>query len=193
MQDGGFASAMHIPMLHVAAMVVAIFTSVGEIDVRLDTVHAPRTSANFLAYVRRGFFTGGAFFRTVTTHPDNQPANRAKIDVIQGGPNERSHPKTDRPVAFEATSVTGIQHRDGTLSMARDTRLASATTNFFICIGKQPSLDDGGKRSADRRGFAAFGRVVRGMAVVRAIHAAHARGQRLAPPIAIVRMQVRGG
>ena len=180
-------------MLHVAAIVVAIFTSAGEIDIRLDTARAPRSSANFVAYVRRGFYAGGSFFRTVTTRPDNQPANLAKIDVIQAGPDERAHPHADPPIPFEATSVTGLRHRDGTVSMARDTHLASATTNFFICIGAQPSLDDGGARSADRRGFAAFGKVVRGMDVVRAIHHAPAHGQRLAPPIAILRARVIDG
>ena len=66
-----------------AALIVALFTSAGEIDIRVDAAHAPKTSANFLAYVRRGAFDGGSFFRTVLTRPDNQPHNRAKIDVIQ--------------------------------------------------------------------------------------------------------------
>lgn len=59
----------------------------------------------------------------------------------------------------------------------------SATTEFFICIGAQPSLDDGGHRSRDHRGFAAFGRVTRGMDVVRAIHISQRAGQTLRPPI----------
>ena len=168
-----------------AAVLVRIVTSAGEIDVRVDTVHAPRTAANFLSYVRRGYFDGGTFFRTVTTHPDNQPRNRTKIDVIQATHNARTHPKLDPPVVFEPTSRTGIRHLDGTVSMARDAALDSAQTDFFICIGPQPGLDDGGARSQDHRGFAAFGHVVRGMNVVRAIHAAPQRDQRLLLPVTI--------
>ncbi len=66
--------------------------------------------------------------------------------------------------------------------MARSDDLVSATTEFFICIGDQPSLDDGGLRSRDHRGFAAFGRVTHGMDVVRTMHAAHCVGQELIPP-----------
>jgi peptidyl-prolyl cis-trans isomerase A (cyclophilin A) len=176
-------------MLVLAAAVVALFTSAGEIDINVDAVHAPKSAANFLAYVRRGAFTHGSFFRTVLTQPDNQPRNRVKIDVIQASnrPNFTSGP----PVAFESTAQTGLRHRDGTVSMARDTALNTARTDFFICIGDQPSLDDGGRRSADRRGFAAFGQVVRGMNVVRAIHAAPHANQQLTPPIVISRAVVR--
>jgi peptidyl-prolyl cis-trans isomerase A (cyclophilin A) len=177
-----------MPLL--AAIVVAIATTAGEIDVRVDSTHAPKTAANFLSYVRRGFFDGGTFFRTVTTQPDNQPGKRAKIDVIQATHNAAAHPHLDPPVAFEATSQTGLRHRDGTLSMARDAGLKTAQTDFFICIGAQPSLDDGGLRSQDHRGFAAFGQVVRGMDVVRRIHAAPQREQRLTPPFRIVSARI---
>ena len=172
-----------------AALIVALFTTSGEIDISVDRAHAPKTAANFLAYVRRGAFDGGTFFRTVRTHPDNQPRNRVKIDVIQA--TNRPGFVPGPPVAFEATSVTGLRHRDGTVSMARDAAVDTAQTDFFICIGNQPSLDDGGRRAADHRGFAAFGQVVRGMNVVRAIHDAPRRNQNLAPPIVIRRAVVR--
>ncbi len=173
-----------------AAVVVALVTSAGEIDVRVDTVHAPRTAANFLSYVRRGFFDGGTFFRTVTTHPDNQPHKKVRIDVIQATHNTRVHPQVDPPVLFEPTSLTGLRHLDGTVSMARDDAPNTATTDFFICIGPQPGLDDGGKRSKDHHGFAAFGQVVRGMDVVRAIHTAPQRDQHLLKPVTIVRARI---
>ncbi len=175
-----------------AAVLVALYTSAGEIDVRVDTVHAPRSAANFLSYVRRGFFDGGSFFRTVTTRPDNQPRSRVKIDVIQATHDTRTHKILDRPVAFEATSVTGLRHRDGTVSLARDAALNTAQTDFFICIGAQPSLDDGGLRSKDHRGFAAFGQVVRGLNVVRAIHSSPQSAQQLQPPFTILRARVIG-
>jgi peptidyl-prolyl cis-trans isomerase A (cyclophilin A) len=156
-----------------ATVVVGIMTTAGEIDVRVDTLRAPKTS-------------------TVTTHPDNQPRNRAKIDVIQATHNARAHPHLDAPVVFEPTSATGLRHRDGTVSMARDAALNTAQTDFFICIGDQPSLDDGGKRSQDRRGFAAFGQVGRGMDVVRKIHSAPQADQQLKPAFPIVRIRILG-
>jgi peptidyl-prolyl cis-trans isomerase A (cyclophilin A) len=172
-----------------AALIVALFTSVGEIDINVDRVHAPKTSANFLAYVRRGAFDHGVFFRTVLTDPDNQPHNHAKIDVIQA--DNRPGFVSGKPVVFESTTQTGLHHLDGTVSMARDPALNTAMTNFFICIGPQPSLDDGGQRSADHRGFAAFGQVVRGMDVVRKIHTAPHKDQTLTPPIVIERAVIR--
>jgi peptidyl-prolyl cis-trans isomerase A (cyclophilin A) len=63
----------------------------------------------------------------------------------------------------------------------------TATSDFFVCVGDQPELDHGGRRNPDGQGFAAFGRVVRGMDVIRRIHAAPADGQTLAPPIPITR------
>lgn len=176
----------------VAAVMVAILTSAGEIDVRVDNLHAPRTAANFLSYVRRGFFDGGAFFRTVTTHPDNQPHKNVLIDVIQATHNTRVFTHLDPPVVFEPTSLTGLRHLDGTVSMARDDAPNTATTDFFICIGPQPGLDDGGKRSKDHHGFAAFGQVVRGMDVVRAIHTAPQRDQHILAPVTIVRARIVG-
>ena len=68
--------------------------------------------------------------------------------------------------------------------MARDGP-DTATSDFFICIGDQPSLDQGGLRNPDGQGFAAFGRVVSGMDVVRAIQASPADGQHLTPPVTI--------
>jgi peptidyl-prolyl cis-trans isomerase A (cyclophilin A) len=68
----------------------------------------------------------------------------------------------------------------------------TARDGIFICIGDQPELDFGGKRNADGQGFAAFARVVGGMAVVRKIQAAPAEGQNLRPPIRIVRARRAG-
>ena len=91
------------------------------------------------------------------------------------------------PIPLERTSQTGILHTDGAVSMARggpDT----ATHSFFICIGDQPSLDYGGMRNPDGQGFAAFGTVVAGMEVVRAIHRAPYEAQQLTPAVEIVRV-----
>ena len=91
------------------------------------------------------------------------------------------------PIALERTSAIGLLHRDGTLSMARN-EPDTATSDFFICIGDQPSLDFGGKRNPDGQGFAAFGRVVKGMDVVRKIQAAPAQEQTLTPPVRILKI-----
>ena len=148
----------------------------------MDTVRAPRTSHNFLRYVDQGSYRGGRFHRTVRL--DNQAGNRVKIQVIQGG-LDSLRSKDFPPIELERTTDTGLSHRDGTISMARDGP-NTATSDFFICIGDQPELDFGGKRNPDGQGFAAFGRVLRGMGVVHQIQTARAQGQQLTPPIEIV-------
>ncbi len=164
---------------------VRVSTSLGDIVIAVDTVHAPVTSANFLGYVDAGMYTNGRFHRTVT--PTNQPNNLVKIEVIQGG-RDSAHAGERAPIPLERTSVTKLKHLNGTVSMARggpDT----ATSDFFICIGDQPALDFGGKRNPDGQGFAAFGTVTSGMDVVRRIQQSPAQGQTLAPAIVILSMK----
>lgn len=174
-----------------ATVSVVIETEMGEIEVDLDAERAPLTVANFLRYVDAGHYSGGRFHRTVRLDPDNQPQNRIKIEVIQAGVNPEKE-KSDWPaIKLERTSVTGLKHLDGTISMARDGP-DTATSDFFICIGDQPELDFGGRRNPDGQGFAAFGRVRRGMDVVRRIQRAPAEEQRLVPPIAITRIRRKG-
>jgi peptidyl-prolyl cis-trans isomerase A (cyclophilin A) len=106
-----------------------------------------------------------------------------KIEVIQAGPAP-GRPELP-PIPLERTRDTGLRHRDGCLSMARDGP-DTATGDFFVCVGDQPELDFGGRRNPDGQGFGVFGRVVEGMDVVRRIHRAPARGQSLTPPVPIV-------
>jgi peptidyl-prolyl cis-trans isomerase A (cyclophilin A) len=160
---------------------VIIETRLGNIEVEVDTIKAPITSANFLRYVDLGFYRFGRFHRTV--RDDNQPNNKVKIAVIQAG-LDSFRVKDFPPIALERTKVTGLSHKDGTISMARDGP-DTATSEFFICLGDQKELDYGGKRNPDGQGFAAFGRVVLGMDVVAKIHRSPATSQRLMPPIAI--------
>jgi peptidyl-prolyl cis-trans isomerase A (cyclophilin A) len=163
-------------------VIVEIVTDLGSIVVEVDREHAPSTAANFLHYVDGGFYDGGRFHRTVKL--DNQPGNEVKIEVIQGGIDPAREKDERPPIALERTRDTRLAHHDGTLSMAR-AEPDTATSDFFICIGAQPSLDFGGARNPDGQGFAAFGRVVAGMDVVRRIQAAPADGQKLTPPVAI--------
>jgi peptidyl-prolyl cis-trans isomerase A (cyclophilin A) len=179
----GTSAVRHAPP---ASVRVGIETSQGRIVVDVDTVRAPITAKNFLRYVDGHFYDGGRFFRTVRA--DNQATDPVRIAVIQALADSTRARQQYPPIPLESTRTTGLQHEDGTLSMARNTP-GSATSSFFICIGAQPTLDYGGTRNADGQGFAAFGHVVSGMSIVRAIWMSHADGQRLAPPIVIVRAQ----
>jgi peptidyl-prolyl cis-trans isomerase A (cyclophilin A) len=165
---------------------VVIETPLGEIVVDIDGTAAPITADNFLAFVDDGSYNGGVFHRTVTM--DNQPNNDVKIEVIQGGINADYPREGGTPIPLERTSVTGLRHRDGAISMARFTP-DSAVSDFFICIGDQPELDFGGQRNPDGQGFAAFGQVTSGMDIVRAIQQSPCEEQRLDPPVPITRIR----
>lgn len=166
--------------------VVAFETTLGTIEIEVDAARAPKTAANFLRYVDAGLYDGGRFHRTV--RPDTETRQDLPIQVIQAGINVARRREGFAPIAMESTTATGILHKDGVVSMAR-AGVDTATSDFFICIGDQPLLDFGGARNADGQGFAAFGRVVAGMDVVRKIQAApvQPRTQNLEPPIGIVR------
>ena len=161
---------------------VVIETDLGAIELEVDVGRAPVTAENFLRYLDGGQYDDGTFFRTV--HADNQPDDSIRIAVIQGGRNPDAAADPFPAIALERTSETGLRHVDGAVSMGR-TGPDTATDSFFICVGDQPSLDFGGMRNPDGQGFAAFGRVVAGMDVVRAIHAAPYEAQRLTPPVRI--------
>ena len=160
---------------------VLIKTEFGDIAVEICQDKAPVTAANFLRYVDAGLYDGSVFHRTVTL--DNQPTNAVKIEVIQGG--QLAAAKSFPAIPLERTSVTGIKHLDGVISMARSGP-DTATSSFFFCINDQPSLDNGGKRNADGQGFASFGRVVAGMEVVRKIQKQPTEGQNLKPQVKII-------
>lgn len=165
---------------------VLIETELGEIEAEIEVERAPVTAGNFLRYVDAGFFDGGIWHRTVL--PDNQPDNDIRIEVIQGGINPAREDERFGPISLERTTVTGLSHRDGTISMSRFAP-DSAVSDIFICIGDQPSLDFGGLRNPDGQGFAAFGQVTRGMDVVRAIQHSPHEEQCLTPSVVIIRVR----
>ena len=159
-----------------------IQTTLGNITVELYPDKAPVTTANFLKYVDARLYDSSSFFRAVTMA--NQPNNDVKIEVIQGGNVDSL--KQFPPIPMETTDQTGLHHLDGTISMARGTP-SSATCSFFICINDQPSLDFGGKRNPDGQGFAAFGKVISGMDVVRKIQQLYPeQAQYFKPPVIII-------
>jgi peptidyl-prolyl cis-trans isomerase A (cyclophilin A) len=165
---------------------ITIQTEIGDIKAVLYLKKAPLTCLNFLSYIDQAGKEGGTFYRTVTM--DNQPDKKVKIEVIQGGFDISKLDSTKiRAIPLERTNETGIPHLNGTLSMARDDP-DSGTTEFFICVSDQPSLDFGGARNPDGQGFAAFGRVTEGMDIVRRIQSSHAEEQKLSPPIKIIRI-----
>ena len=174
-----------------ASPVVVIFeTELGSITMEIDVAKAPVTAANFLKYVDGKFYDGGVVNRSV--RPDNTVRHDVEIQVIQFQSDPARRREGFPAIPLERTSVTGLRHVDGALSMARSGP-DSATSSFSIMVGDQPSLDFGGARNADGQGFAVFGRVTAGMDVVKKIHASKTgttgdyRTETLDPPIKIVR------
>ena len=100
---------------------VTIETELGNIVVEIDSAAAPLTATNFLRYVDGNFYQGGSFYRTVRM--DNQPDNDIRIEVIQGGANSDRDEDSFEPILLERTSLTGISHRDGVISIARGGRV----------------------------------------------------------------------
>lgn len=168
---------------------VKMETSLGKIVCEIDTVHAPVTAKNFLKHLKNGTFENALFYRVV--RPDNQPNNKVKIEVIQGGLFDDKLIEKYPPVIHETTQKTGLKHTDGALSMARN-QPGTASTEFFICVGDQPSLDFGGMRNTDGQGFAVFGRVITGMEIVRKIQQQKDTSQYLVEPVKILKMEIAG-
>jgi peptidyl-prolyl cis-trans isomerase A (cyclophilin A) len=158
-----------------------IKTSMGNIRIELYADRAPVTVANFLKYVDNRLYDETTFYRVCT--PENEKERKIKIQVIQGGDVQES--KSFESILIEPTKQTGILHQNGTLSMARD-KPNTATSSFFICINNQPELDFAGKRNPDGQGFAAFGRVTKGMKVVLKIQAQKDKDQYLVNPMKII-------
>jgi peptidyl-prolyl cis-trans isomerase A (cyclophilin A) len=165
---------------------IQVATPLGRLVIEVNPDRAPFTAQAFLQFAGGQGRGGGMFYRVV--RPDNDKGD-PPISVVQGGlAGEHDCP----PVCHEPTNRTGILHRDGTISLARGAPGSASAAAFFICIGDQPSLDFGGRRNADGQGFAAFGRVVAGMDVVRTIHrrptsqdapTAYMQGQMLIRPV----------
>jgi peptidyl-prolyl cis-trans isomerase A (cyclophilin A) len=161
---------------------VEIQTAMGDILVEVYPDRAPLSANNFLDHVEKGSYTNSVFYRVVRM--DNQPQNQVKIEVIQGGLYEDELIEAHTPIAHETTEDSGILHKNGVISMAR-MGPGTASTEFFICVGDQPSLDYQGDRNPDGQGFAAFGKVIGGMDVVKGIQALPDEGQYLTEKVMI--------
>lgn len=164
-------------------VLIKLETQFGVAIAELYPQKAPITVKNFLSYITSGAYRNATFHRTV--HSGNQPNDDIKIDVIQAGIQGPSMPA----ISHETTIMTGVLHENGTLSMARR-QPGTATASFFICIGDQRELDFGGLRNPDGQGFAAFGKIISGMKVIKKIQQSNAVGQSLTPEILINNISV---
>ncbi len=142
---------------------VVIVTELGNIEVELYPKKAPKTVAAFLRFVDSGYYERSRFYRVLNSN--NQSSDANKTELIQGGIWKNGKKVKASKVPHESTATTGILHTNGTISLAR-LEVGTASTEFFICIGKQPGLDYGGDNNADKQGYAAFGKVVKGMEIV---------------------------
>ena len=145
---------------------IIIDTPFGEITAELYPKKAPITVGNFLSYIKQNRYDDCHFYRVV--HLENQPENKIRIEVIQGGLGFDKHPLELKPIEHETTHKSGITHKNGTISMAR-LEPGTASSEFFICINNQPELDYGGSRNPDGQGFAAFGQVLEGLNILEKI------------------------
>jgi len=168
---------------------VVISTELGQIEAEIFLDKAPVTAGNFLKYIDAGKYnTNACFYRIVRL--DNQADKKVKIEVIQGGYGDDSLIEKYQftPIRHETTKETGILHKDGVLSMARN-EPGTASSEFFICIGDQPELDFNGERNPDKQGFAAFGKVVNGMDLVKKIQSLSEKDQYLVNPVKILQIK----
>jgi peptidyl-prolyl cis-trans isomerase A (cyclophilin A) len=169
---------------------INMVTTLGTIELELDHKHAPITVANFVRYVDLRRFDGMVFYRAMKLAWGEQPNG-----LVQAG-LQGNHLKVLKPIAHEPTSQTGIRHNAGSISMARHAP-GTATADFSILLSDLPSLD-ADPSSTDpeiRAGYAAFGRVVGGMDVVKRIWDSPVsptrgegplKGQMLEPPVRIL-------
>jgi peptidyl-prolyl cis-trans isomerase A (cyclophilin A) len=172
-------------------VVVELETTEGLIEVEVFPDRAPRSAGDFLRYVDGRLYDGARFWRAVRLDNDRVEPH---IEIIQLGLPD------DSPIfpgiEHESTATTGLTHEDGTLSLGRAGVGTATASALFICVGRQPALDSGGMRNPDGLGFPAFGRVIRGMEVVRRIHASPVTpigngddrpSQQIVSPVAITR------
>ncbi len=151
---------------------VRLQTDKGVIVVELADDKAPITVANFLHYVDTGRMDAAVFYRA------SRAPGAPTIGLIEAGVKDPA--KLLPPIAHESTLITGLKHLDGTLSMARFAP-GTATSDFSICCGDAPYLDAHPELPGDNLGYAAFGQVIEGMDVARAILAMPTTGAALNP------------
>ena len=170
---------------------VILETEMGLIEIETYPEKAPASAGDFLNYVDRGYYNGEGFYRVVRA--DNDPRQMG-MSLIQGGRLD-TEPK-DAAIVHEPTSMTGLRNSSAMVSIARDAPGTGSAAFFFINVGNNNFLDEGGERNPDGAGYATFGKVVKGMDVVKAIQAGESnapteeeivKGQYLTRPVMIIK------
>lgn len=166
---------------------VTLTTSQGPIVLELEKERAPITTANFLRYVDQKRLDGTTFYRAA------KAPNAPEYGLVQFG-TQNDPKRTLPPIAHEPTTKTGLTHKSGTISLARNAP-GTGAGDFFIIVGDTPALDANPAQSGDNQGFAAFGHVTQGMDLIKQILAAPTnpnkgegvmKGQFLAAPVVII-------
>ena len=164
---------------------VALDTAQGRIVLELEKERAPITTANFLRYVNGKRLDGVTFYRTVRPAPD--------FGFIQFGV-QNAPKRVLPPIKHEPTTQTGVRHLDGAISIARGAP-GTASGDFTIMVGDQPSLDADPSKPGDNLGYAAFGHVVEGKDVVKRIldqpvsAGGYFTGEMIAMPVVVTRVR----
>ncbi|MGK5027574.1 peptidylprolyl isomerase [Janthinobacterium sp. RB2R34] len=135
---------------------VALKTSMGEIVLELDQQKAPKSVANFLQYVKSGYYKGTIFHRVIDGF------------MIQGGGFDKNMKQKATKAAIQNEAQNGLQNVTYSIAMARTGDPHSATSQFFINVGNNSALDYPGR---DGFGYTVFGKVISGMDVVDKIKA----------------------
>ncbi len=162
---------------------IVIESQLGDIEVELFADQAPKTVAAFLSYIDSGFYNQSSFYRVLKTEELPSATNTG---IIQGGLWQTNpDKKINIPgIEHESTKQTRLTHESGTISLAR-LEPGTGNTEFFICIGDQSPLDAGRRGTEDGQGYAAFGRVFKGMDIVRKIQAKKSHGDKFDEKIEI--------
>ncbi|HRD47096.1 peptidylprolyl isomerase [Brevundimonas sp. UBA2416] len=140
-------------------------TAQGAFVIEVYPDRAPLTAGSFLRYVDESRLEGAHFYRAISF------AGMPDVGLLQGGLNGKGK-RMLPPVAHESTKQTGLTHKNGAVSLAREGP-GSATCEFFVCLGDMSNgLDADPRQPGDNLGYAVFGQVVEGMEVIKALHRA---------------------
>ena len=171
---------------------VVIETELGEVVIEVNPEAAPISAGEFLHYIDNGYLDGQGFYRSVT--PETDPLGMG-MSLVQGG-RLNLDPVGDT-VTHERTDETGLSNVEGTVALARNEPGTGSAAFFFVNLADNSFLDSGpSTRNPDGEGYAVFGRVTKGMDVLREIQAkptapdengVFSDGQKLAEPVYILR------
>lgn len=162
---------------------VLISTTAGDIEVELYPDKAPKSVAGFLSNIDKGIYKDAAFYRVLKNEDLDADHNEG---LIQGGVYKTDPSKATQPfIEHESPKQTGLSHTSGAISLARTTP-GSASTEFFICIGDQTQFDSSRRTNPDGLGYAVFGKVFKGMPVVRSIQSGKNNGDQMVNHVKIL-------